>query len=210
MDKNTQGETHQLACYRAHNNFFRLLYEMEPELTDSDDLDGTINELVYVLEVAENLGALKVVRKPIETFLVSAMGFWKRVADAPVYWADIACRLQSSMVFKEAMCHYVGQFGFRKSSLSKIRPPDLQYSKELDQLCIDKYNALQALKIVVEQKVLHFYPESMKPGPSAGNGGAKRSIYANNIYQWQSLLLIRQWMTRGICNKEHHLSEEDG
>lgn len=202
-------QTHS-AAYRAYNNFFRLLYEMDAELSSSSYPDQMSKELIDILDVAEDLGAAKAVRKAIEPSLISVPGFWKRVSEFPMHWSDIGCRLQSSTILKEAMCHAIGQYNVDSRQIAEDRAKNRGDLSELQKLRNIKHEELDLLKIEIEEKILNFYPTSMHPGQAQGTGGAKRSIYANNIYQWQALLLIRQWMTRSICKNQHHLSTMDG
>ncbi|KAM3083652.1 hypothetical protein ACMFMG_002232 [Clarireedia jacksonii] len=194
-----------------YDNFFRMLYNIDPLITDDLHLSGKqyITDSISVLQAADYLGALPAVRAPVKEHLLRTMQtLWTHVAKAPEAWADIAVRLQSAVIFQEAMCHIIGAWelsqAIRKATLARM-----QFGPMILQLAERRARELKDMKIMTERRLLQFYPqrlihretESKIPG---------RADYGADIYLWQALTMVRQFLASCMLANRHHRAEDGG
>ena len=74
-------------------------------------MGAIVSDILGLTSVAEYLDCMKVVTYQIDNALVrQGQVLWVSVAANPGAWADLAVRIQSELVFREAICHLVGRW----------------------------------------------------------------------------------------------------
>lgn len=146
------------------------------------------------------------VAKLIENHLiVKGQEVFKAISASPVMWIDVAYRIQSKVLFKEALIHLTGNYNALMLTL-----PDEAFLKKysrarsiLDQLTPELRNLLEAkraeLKAIcqyIEKQVSsHYLPGLQKFSVTglAKDGTIGRIDYGKDIFSWLAVTLYRHW-----------------
>ena len=95
--------------FENYDNLFKVLYQEKLEL--GNDLQAALKTCLGIVSVANDLGALKSIGREIEHALLHyEESLWKSVAHHPVAWANFSHKIESVVIFKEAMIHLVGKW----------------------------------------------------------------------------------------------------
>ena len=217
VPENTNGMGEGATAYnKTYDNFFRCIYNLEPQFANENGNDGSefIIDAITLLQAAEILKATAAVRNTVEAKLLRLnQKLWYQVARDPESWSDIAVRLRSPLLFREAMVHIVGMFNMKlPDGSSAIRLPILEklgYGQDIIKLAQFKVRELYEKKLMVERRLLEYFPPPMVHAetPDMVPG---REVYATDIYLWQALTIVRQYIASAYMQKHHHSANDGG
>lgn len=208
--QNTNGLGGPPAWLKTYDNLFRALYSIEVEFSD-ESLDEFLTDATCLLQAAENLGAEKSISRVLETHLLRAgQPFWHTVRDDPGKWTDVATRIESPVIYREAMIHLVGAWNMVPDSIDN--PIDKEAIRSYKGGAIIEAAVLAKIKGQTEEKrciekslVEHFPPAMIHQTVQVVNKAGKavqkpptRQNYAEDIYLWQALCLVRMYITTEI------------
>ncbi|PQE33441.1 Aldo keto reductase protein [Rutstroemia sp. NJR-2017a WRK4] len=195
----------------TYDNFFRMLYNLDPIITDDLHLSGKqyITDCISVLQAADYLDSLPAVRAQVEKHLLRMMQtFWVHVAKNPEAWADIAVRLQSDVIFQEAMCHIIGAYELSQA-VKKATLARMQFGSIILELAELKARELKDMKIMTERRLMQFFPQRLIRHETDSKIPG-RADYSADIYLWQALTMVRQFFGSCMLANRHHRAEDGG
>ncbi|OBT93037.1 hypothetical protein VE01_08567 [Pseudogymnoascus verrucosus] len=189
----TQIGTDYLHIY---DNLFRCMCNIDPILFPGDE--ALVNDSLRLLQAAEPLKAVPCVRRDIETHLLRTGAYlWKRVLRDVEYWADIGVRLRSPVIFRESMIRIVGLWKV-PSAINKQTLVNTANGLTLCDIADKKVQEQTVRKMEIEERLRTFFPRAMLHPPSNDPAAATpgRAFYANDVYYWQALTLVRQYIVK--------------
>lgn len=215
--------------FKGFDNLFRCFYSLDPDWSDLDeDHSSSIRNSVQLIQIAEQIGASRPVRRVIESNLLGhGPVLWAQVADLPTSYADLAFRLKSPSIFKEAMVHMIGSWrldgGPAEDDVSEFDG----VGTVIHELARRKVEELDELKEQVELEILDFIPPSLKKQNIAGKppGNEKcecsvntyKKLDANisstdnaDLYRWQAYTLIQRYISKALYNNEGRVAQDGG
>lgn len=189
---------------------FKCIYNIDPDFSINDKTGHqTVFDGVTLLMAAEKLGAENLVRMKVETvFLPLGQILWTHVGANPEPWADLAIRLQSPVIFKEAMIHIVGAFNL-KGGIHRQEIEKLDHGEAIIALAQAKVEELEEKKVMVEMRLMTFYPPHLHH-PATEEYIPGRAVYAEDIYDWQALTILRQYLSLAFIGDRHHRAPDGG
>jgi hypothetical protein len=197
--------------------FFRVICNKTRSLTDGIDArsnDSThdnkfISDVLSILMAAEEHEAVAAVASFLEVNLLR-MGprLWYYISAKPTIWLGIAARLESPIMFKEAMCHAVGKIDTKQFIDRKYFENKGKLYDNILRLLIQKVEALLALKQRVEWEMTGWWPIRMYHPPDEGYV-PDRGVYTSDIYLYQSRAIVMQYVA-GCYAKGYHSPASDG
>ncbi|KAK0105430.1 hypothetical protein ONS96_004817 [Cadophora gregata f. sp. sojae] len=199
---------------KLYDNFFRCVYNMEPNFTNDNDPQARVMivDATTLLQAAVWIDAVPCVRLIIEAnFLRLNQALWKHISDKPEGWIHVASRLQSPLMFRECLIHIVGKYhlknGINRHFITKRAHGPL--TPKIWALIVQKAKELKDKKLRVERVLMEFYPVRMihKEDNETIPG---RAIYAADIYLWQALVVFRQFITSAFFSNFHHKAKDGG
>ncbi|KAG4030889.1 hypothetical protein MFRU_010g00230 [Monilinia fructicola] len=197
---------------RTYDNLFRMLYNQPPNLTDDIEDNGAtayVTDCVTVLQAADYLCALPCVRTYIESYLLRiTQKLWMHVARGPEAWSDIGVRLQSAVIYREAIVHIAGALEI-PGLIKMHRFRQTQFGSVCLAAAESKALELREKKIDVERRLLQFYPARLIRRETAEKIPG-RADYGADIYYWQALTMCRQFFQSSVLANRHHRHEDGG
>ena len=201
---------------RIYDNFFRCIYNLEPTFAKENVKSGGdfVVDAVSLLQAAESLDAAPAVRCTVEAQLLRLnQKLWIQIAHNSEAWSDIAVRLQSPILFREAMVHIVGKFHMKNDDGSDaVRKSFLELQEHGEvvlKLAEVKARELYEKKLLVERRLLEYYPPAMVHVETPENIPG-REVYATDIYLWQALTIARQYIGSAYMQHHNHRANDGG
>ena len=180
--------------YKHHDNLLRVFYNERPEFNE-DRITTVVRDCMGMVGAAESLGSVQTITESVDNALLRQGQFlFRSIANNPITWANVACRIRSMTICKEAIIHTVGRWAeYEEAELKELHHPVML------EICNRKYNELEIRKRAIEVRILGHYPRSLQSMPLEGQRSVSRTHYANHIYPWMVLSLFRQWFTQAVC-----------
>ncbi|EOD49449.1 putative -like protein [Neofusicoccum parvum UCRNP2] len=157
---------------------------------DSDTLVGIIASASSILDIVDYLRLRHPVLAPLELALLgSEQALWQSVCAAPVQWVNLAVRLRSFYIFREACCHVVGGWaGWSQEQRGELRG-------DVRELCARKAEKFEAFKEGLEQRLLEYRHEKLRYDPAVDKGRGKKT-HEPDVLIWQAQYLLMNWLAR--------------
>jgi hypothetical protein len=215
MPENMDGTNREPPYNKIYDNVFRCIYGLEPELscpTTDTEMKEFMVAATSLLQAAEYLGAGPSVRRTIEAncLRLNQMVF-THIARNSAAWCDIALRLQSSTLFRVAMAHVVGRFDLRgRDGIDQDFLLGQANGELLVAFASKKAAELKDKKLRVERMLLEYYPPKMHHRQIPGQKVPGRDDYIEDIYLWQALTIVRQYITSAFLSNMHHRAPDGG
>lgn len=198
--------------HKVYDNFFKCIYNIDPELAKDMQKNagvGYISDAVATLLAAEHLDALHALRSTLEGhFLRLGHLLWRHMAAKPERWAFMAARIQSALLFREAMVHVVGKLDMKRDIDQKWFMSNPLRRKILE-LAEKKAKEIKEKKLEVERRLLEFYPARMMH-TQVGNVIPNRATFGSDIYLWQARALVQQYISSAYFANLHHRGHDGG
>jgi len=122
-------------------------------------------------------------------------------------------RLESPIIFREAMLHVVGKFDLVThgdfKNVNKLFLSEQENGRCILELAALKAKEIKDKKLLIERALLDFYPKKMIHSERESSVPG-RQVYATDIYLWQALCLVRQYLFSCIQGQMHHRNPDGG
>ncbi|RDL41525.1 uncharacterized protein BP5553_01504 [Venustampulla echinocandica] len=193
---------------KIYDMFFRIITHQSPKFNTVVAFT-LIKEVNDVLLVAENLKAVSAVKDVLEAHLLRlGSQLWVYVSEDPDEWASLGGRMESPLIFREAMIHVVGKID-AKIHIDRDHYARDDLHKRILLLAEEKVRELKARKVACEGDLVAFTPARLMHREENGVV-PDRSVYANDIYFWQAHSLIRQYIASAFHKNLHHRAKDGG
>ncbi|KAI9812308.1 MAG: hypothetical protein M1827_004757 [Pycnora praestabilis] len=187
--------------YKHYRNLFRAFYNEQPKLNDTN-IATVLNDCMGLVDVAESLGSINVISQSVDiSLLQQGQVLFRSIAANAIAWSDLAYRVRSITIFKEAIVHLVGQW----NAITDADRSNL--NKDVLKLCQAKADELSSIKQAIEIRILGHYPGTVQRVASDNPG---RMSYSNDIYFWMVLALFRHWFSQSICEGRNNKAKDGG
>ncbi|KAJ4290548.1 phospholipid-translocating ATPase rsb1 [Kalmusia sp. IMI 367209] len=171
------------------------------------DMGAALSDCVELIKIAEYLGCVSLIGKPVEVALVKqGQSLFRAIQTKPYAWADMSYRIRSELIFREAIIHLAGHWNkWKKSREAMAILSKTPGAKSI----VDKYHhRLTDKGKKLESKLMSHYPGDM-PTPKA-DIPIKREEYAKDILIWIALGWFRHWFGQRIIADKGHNAEDGG
>ncbi|KAL3705966.1 hypothetical protein TMatcc_006975 [Talaromyces marneffei ATCC 18224] len=195
----------ELPAYASESwkNLFRAFYNLEPDISGSS-LQTVLEKATHLIDAALSVGAAAAVRAHIDNSLMrQGQLLYRAVLARPIHWAELAIKLESPSIFKDAVIHVVGKW----NSLSNAEKRNMQ--PHFRAICEQKAAELYKIKGATEIRIAGHLPQVLWR-----KTGATRTImranYANDIYMWMAVNIHHQWFHQVIGTERRGRDSPDG
>lgn len=155
-----------------------------------------------LIDCADTIEAVDHVREVVDLALMRQDEvLWKSIAGSPTVWAELGRRVKSPAIFKEAVAHIVGQWKMLDAPSKKQLPKDIQ------RLCIRKWEELELAKRAIEIRIAGHYPPFLCRNHA---DRPHRTAYASDIYSWMALSYFRQYLAQSGNDSKNRQAEDGG
>lgn len=171
----------------------------------------TLKTCMGIVAVGDAVGALKGICRDLEQVLLQYDKLlWKSVVRKPIVWANFAAKIQSAVIFKDAMTHLVGKW--------KLIPTNAreEIADAVKKVLMKKLLDFKRKKQAIEIRMLGHYPKHLRKGSEqekikrGASGNPARSAYANDIYGWMALSHFRQWFSQVVSGGQNQHAKDGG
>lgn len=202
----TQANTGPPALFAHYDKVFGAMYGQHFDLDESNHtIQELLQDVVGIIDVAKYLGCMKTVAQSINAALLGqGQVLWRSVQANPFAWVDLAFRVRSTAVFAEAVIHLVGRWNSLKPEEVNSLDPAVR------KFCEEKHHELQMRCIQVECRIVKFYPNELTRPIGAPTKHIQRMSYANDIYTWMALCLLRHWFASVVVVDQHRHAVDGG
>jgi hypothetical protein len=189
---------------KIHDNIFRNMYNLDMHFSSTKS-QPVISDCISVLQVSEFLQAVPCVRRTIESHILSQGAYtYERITEQTEPWIDVAMRIQSPVIFREGMIHLIGRWNTGTVDMARLR--SLDTGPAIIRCAEKKIAEITTKKRIIERQLVEFFPSLMRHPPPH----PIRSVYANDIWLWIALTLVRQYIAAAYASSQHHLARDGG
>lgn len=201
-----------------YSNWFASIYNVTEALTFPDRKKDHgfhyLGSIIKLLDVALLLESVPAVRMTIEASLLRlGQPLWIHVTGKAEQWAILAATLESPVIFREAIIHLVGSISC-SGKAHDIMSHRTQFEKDVSnyvwELIRLKTQAHLDHKLEIERRCQEFFPPNLLHYSISTRAIPLRSVYADDIYGWQALVIWRQWFTSACSHNLHHRANDGG
>ncbi|KAH6675036.1 hypothetical protein B0J14DRAFT_588773 [Halenospora varia] len=194
---------------QVYNNFFRIICGIEPKFTKDEKAEIFISEAVTLLLAGEQVSSVPAIRQVVEThFLRLGQTLWHHVCGRSEFWSYLAARLQSPIIFKDAMCHLIGRIN-TQDAINRQFMSQNELRRQILDLADKKAKELKQEKLKVQRNLIEHWPARMfhmQDGYQIPN----RAVYGSDIYLYQARALVQQYISSAYLNNLHHCAPDGG
>ncbi|CAD0106901.1 unnamed protein product, partial [Aureobasidium uvarum] len=217
----TMHESDQNPHIRASlfSDYERLLriFANQPISFDDKTIDTLLPDAMGLVEVAERAGSVSMVAKIIESSLLAkGQDIFRAISASPIVWIDVTFRIQSKVLFKEALIHLTGKY-----NALVLTPPDEAFVNKyprarniLDQLPPNlrdllerKHAELKQFCQNIEKAVSSHYPPGITKTSVTGQAKTDpigRLDYAKDVFTWVGVACYRHWWGQMMASYGGH------
>lgn len=183
-----------------------ILYTFYSHDLTIDDSSAT-NALTHageIIEIGTYLGCMPVLRKQIDNTLIKhGQELYAAIQKIPHGWIDLAMKIHSEVIFKEAIVHLVGNWRRTKDEAVRDLEPKVRA------LCERLHATLVQRGVKLELDLASTYPGDMaKPSPDIP---IKRDEYAKDVLVWMALTFFRHWLSQRLISGNYgHNAPDSG
>jgi hypothetical protein len=195
----------ELPAYASEswNNLFRAFYNLEPDINGSS-LQTVLEKAVHLMDAADSVGAAAAVRAHIDNSLMRhGQLLYRAILILPILWGNLAIRVESPAIFKDAVIHVVGKW----NSLSNAEKRNM--NPHFRAICEQRAAELYKIKGAIEMRIAGHLPQVLwrKAGSTTTTS---RTNYANDIYMWMAVNIHRQWFLQVVGIERRGRDGPDG
>ncbi|KAH8660660.1 hypothetical protein BGZ60DRAFT_381650, partial [Tricladium varicosporioides] len=194
---------------QVYNNLFGIICGVEPKFSKDEQAETFISEAVTLLLAGEQVLSVPAIRQVIEThFLRLGQTLWHHVCGRSEFWSYLAARLQSPIIFKEAMCHLIGRVN-TQDTIDRQFMSQNGLRRQILVLAEKKAEGLKREKLKIQRNLIEHWPARMfhmQDGYQIPN----RAVYGSDIYLYQARALVQQYISSAYINNLHHCAPDGG
>lgn len=147
--------------------------------------------------------------KPIEaTLLGTGQTLYRAIANRPAVWLGFALRIESKVIYREAMIHAVGQYNTNEMATTMT-----QFDSKVAAIVTKKAGKLsEAVKDSMMHVMTFFPPPMLRSNVHnlANIDHFGRNSYSNDILSWMAITFFRQYLAQHIAGDKSHNAEDTG
>lgn len=185
--------------FEHYESIFYAFYGKDIKFTDTD-MGAAVEHVSEIICIAQYLRCELLISKPVDVALVKhGQALYRSIQAKPWLWVDIACRIRSEIIFKEAVIHLAGNWRRIKEDENIVGYILPEYPKVFD-LCESLHRQL-----IKQAKELEFAISSLYPGRMCEPVKVKpikREEYSKDILVWMALSFFRHWLVTQFLNDQ--------
>ncbi|KAF2453979.1 hypothetical protein BDY21DRAFT_424135 [Lineolata rhizophorae] len=159
------------------------------------NLGGLLEWAFGVLDVSDYLGTSQTISTSVNVWLLGlGQTALRAIASAPCEWINLAIRLRSELLYKEAFIHTVGQWNGLDSSLKACISPDIL------QLIKERLKADEEAKRAFDTAMVGWIIDPLTREPKGGKRKYMRTSYANDILTWIAQRAWTEWAAKRVAS----------
>lgn len=190
--------------YHHYRRVLKSLYAIQFKI-DSTDITTVLRDVLGLVEVAEYLGSVHKISQTIDLALVTqGATLFRSVAGNPLAWIQLAVRVQSQVVFKEAVIHMVGKWNMMSDGEKATLDPAVK------EVCKRKHEELDNVKMGIEHNIMKHYPPELQRTADDGSNAYNRQNYGNDILAWIATTLYKHWFASAVTQDRHRHAKDGG
>ncbi|KAF1970952.1 hypothetical protein BU23DRAFT_537123 [Bimuria novae-zelandiae CBS 107.79] len=172
-----------------------------------EDMGAALSDCIGLIQVAEYLGCIHLIGKPVEIALLKhGQVLFRAIQTTPHAWANMSFRITSELIFREALIHLAGRWNHWKKDracMESLRgtPAAKMLAEKYHQRLVQKSRAL-------ENKLMSHYPGDMAMPKE--DIPIKREEYAKDILVWMALTWFRHWFGQRIIAGKGYFADDGG
>ncbi|KAF2729805.1 hypothetical protein EJ04DRAFT_587753 [Polyplosphaeria fusca] len=216
----SKGEPEDGGGYGIHTNendgaptktfdyYETILYSFygRPLKIRADELQA-ISDVLHLTQIAEYLGCVPVISKPLEVTLIrQGQTLFNWIRKQPHDWAVLARRIESELIFKEAIIHLAGNWAVH--SEDEAVQSGLRDYGEIVKIVEKHYDILNKKRSALELAVMSQYPGDLAT-PSEDRP-IRREEYSKDILVWMALCFFRHWLGQKIIMEKGARAKDGG
>ncbi|KAL5386915.1 hypothetical protein DPSP01_003931 [Paraphaeosphaeria sporulosa] len=181
-------------------------YGTEIRIAD-DDMGAALVDCIGLIEVAEYLGCVNLIGKPVEVALLKhGQVLFRSIQANPQGWANMSFRIRSELIFRESIIHLAGNWNTWKRNRTTLQ--GLTKTPEARRLAEKYHRRLLERSRALENKLASHYPP--KIAAPKEDLPVKREEYAKDILIWMALCWFRQWLAHKIIANKGYNADDGG
>lgn len=191
----------ETAC-RHWKNLLGAFYGRLPEINENN-LQTVLQSCIGLIDITESIRASSAIRQSVDIALLrQGQILFRSIAASPIEWGNLAIRIHSPPIFRDAVIHLVGKWNqFTEEDRRRL-------TGNLRELCEKKHKELQTRKKAIEIGILGHYPQSLYR--RAGKDNISRTAYSNDIYWWMAISIYRQWFCQAVSEGRNRVAPDGG
>lgn len=190
----------------AYETILYAFYNTEISIDDRE-MSAALAECYLLLLIADYLGCVRLISKPIEVALLKhGQDLFRAIQDKPHAWIQLAYRIKSEIVFRECMVHLAGNW--KVLQLEHAVKDRLRETPGLRALVEKYHRALQAQCKKLELTISTYYPSKL--ALPVEDLPIKREAYARDILVWMALSFFRHWLGQRLNMEQGRLAKDSG
>ncbi|THX59763.1 hypothetical protein D6D06_01795 [Aureobasidium pullulans] len=216
MHEGDKGYRFRPSLFSDYDRLLRSIAN-QPIVLNDKSIETVLPDAMGLIEVAEYLGSV------IENYLLArGQDFFKAISIDPIIWIDVAYRIESKVMFKEALIHLVGKYNLLLSTPPtaailrrnpKARSMLDQLNVELRDLVESKHEIIKKQCQQIEVAISTHYPSGLQKSEVTGRAdrdGIGRQEYGRDVFSWIGVALYRHWWGQTLANDGTHNNQFGG
>ncbi|KAF2276507.1 uncharacterized protein EI97DRAFT_377350 [Westerdykella ornata] len=196
------------SLFDNYEKVFFAFYNREILISD-DDMPSALRQAIELIDIAEYLGSIPVISKPIDVALIKhGQDLWRSIQKMPWGWVHLAMRIKSDLIFIESVIHLAGNW--RKISADRNAMENLSENcpESVRLLCQRLHRQLISHGKRLEVALVTLYPGGMnRPSEQVP---IKREHYSREILVWMALCFFRHWLGQRLVLGHGSLAPDSG
>jgi hypothetical protein len=194
--------------FEYYEKVLGAVYSRPLELKRTKDVMGEIlPEVLSLVTIAEDLGCVHVIERPLDSQLMEfGHDLWIAIMRNSIEWAELAVRVRSFSIAKEALIHMIGLWHtYSEDDISGL-------SSRLRTLCESKHKALLDKQEETEQWLASYTPTHLQHNfnITATVNDIGRNVYGAEVFDWMALALWRTWYSFALLRSKHSAGPDGG
>lgn len=194
---------------RAFDHYEAILYAFynkEMRIRDTE-MAVALEDCLRIIDIAEYLGCLNVIGKPVEVALMKhGQDLFRSIKSLPIGWATMSWSIKSEIIFRESIIHLAGDY--KRTRNNTVAMNELAKSPILKQLVEEHHRKLINKGKDLEMTIMSTYPGDMcTPSKKLP---IKREDYSRDILVWMALTFFHHWLGQRIILQRGYHSEDGG
>lgn len=166
-----------------------------------------LTDALAILEIAEYMGCIPVIAKPIDVALIKhGQDLFRSIQQMPWSWVGLGIKIKSELIFREAIVHLAGNW--RKVKCNKTAMDRLALHPKVEHIVEKHHRLLIAKGRRLELAVASLYPGGI--GTPSQDLPVKREEYAKDILVWIALCFFRHWLSQRIISEKGSAAPDGG
>ncbi|KAF1994273.1 hypothetical protein P154DRAFT_586523 [Amniculicola lignicola CBS 123094] len=196
-----------ITIFDSYEAILYALYGKDLPISDND-MTSVLRDASEIIDIATYLGCMSLISKPVTVALLKhGQALFRAIQTVPWGWLAMGCRIQSEIIFGEAVAHLAGNWRKIKEDrevMDRIRHVD----KDVEGLCTTLHKRIVVETRRFEMLIMTHYPAGM--AQPVDQLPIKREEYSRDILVWMALAWFRHWFGQQIISGQGAFSSDGG